>query len=760
MNFEQSTASSNPFTAALLKPALSEKCQLLTKLIQESNIKVLHQNFSALVQDIFGLHSSGWGIQHINPQQCSFECNILKEFLSCKGPMLRLVHKLQAESMLFRYDFPYSLLPPTFVNVPDGQQRIMQQIQNISFGATQFSNGTSNLKGQACIRVSAFEFYFYHFAYCITFATPLPPSQQQPHLYQQMNLKPDENLYFSLVDDYLMYFLPLDGSCPPNMRSPETNTQSTLRSQWMPNVSSMLRKTAAEQTNRLGVTTNEIWRSDLLVHIMVEFWLGQCHVQKQSARTQLPPTEDLLRAVRRLVKHMHYFVNVNTSSLVLSQLNDSQMDQFKQNIMCNCLQPRLFEFLSYCFDIWPLNNTFRIVLETWLSYIQPWRYINISNPDGQGEQRLSDSREVANVWYHFIASNLQFYNKLFYDSITRFLRMDLSRQANSMLLYRVAKIFSQPNLLSMIEEAEAATYGGEYQPMYCPSPGSYIALPRSVEVTRPPYLISSEELRKVVNQLLIVCQQALGTVKINTKQQAPDSASRILGFIGLSSLADVGDRNFSDSSWKKSEQQINDSMLMFVAMFDLGLPDLDRSYHWENDCGNPLGPEAPDCSIGEDGNIHLSQLGRYELMNNIKKLPVQPNCDPELQPIRSFENPTLVRLCYKVSTEINKKYGHMFQGWSSRNDFVGKLAKHCLNPYAFDDNSPHKYQQAAQKVLPPARLSLRFVAHYRIISYILLYFLFGWLFGTSIISSLFFLVVICILYCILKVFVTEYIFKP
>merc|ERR1712136_666034 len=103
------------------------------------------------------------------------------------------------------------------------------------------------------------------------------------------------------------------------------------------------------------------------------------------------------------------------------------MDHFIENLY-SILNPKLFDFLMLCFEVWPLDGSFRVVIETWLSYIQPWRYT--VHKSTNSELRLSGDRDIANAWYNFIFVNLPFYNKFLYLSFNRFLRMDLSTATN------------------------------------------------------------------------------------------------------------------------------------------------------------------------------------------------------------------------------------------------------------------------------------------------------------------------------------------
>nr|XP_002130431.1 sphingomyelin phosphodiesterase 4-like [Ciona intestinalis] len=736
---------------AFSKPTLSEKCKELTKIIDENTPKTLHHIYPHLIHTMFGIITPGWGIPHINPRQHALEFNLLRNFFGVDGPMLRLVHKLQGESILLRYDFPLNILPPALSYMGPVESSGLGY-PGRAFGNAPYTSTATFLKGQTCVRVSAFEFYFFHFAHVIINLLPPPQPTKSPLLPAFQSRKPvavDDNLYCSLVDDYLGYFLPIDGSYPPTMQSPVSNVQTPTRSSpWISHISSMIRKSPTKQTDNLGITQNEIWRSDTLVRVLVEFWLGQTTSTRINSTVKCP-TEEVAYAVRRLIKHMHYFQNVNSSSLSYSHLNDTVMESFKQNISCNFLQPRLLEFLGYCFNVWPLNSSFRIILETWLSYIQPWRYADASTVGKNVDMRLSTDRHVANAWYHFIASNLPFYTQLLKESLTRYLRMDLSKQANSLLLYRVAKIFNQPNLMEMIEEAEEAQYGGIPAHMHSPSPGSYIASGRindhnPINAT----VISSPELKEIVSQLLMVCQQALGTVQKLLDKNKPDFSTQVLKFIGFGDLCEVGPSNFNETSSKKSAQQLADSMQLLSEIFDVQIPELNESMRSvdTNQSQNPLGTDAPDCSLGEDGVVHLSSLGRHEIINNIKKLPVSIKCEPALQPIRSYECATLVRVLHSLSTYINKKYEAEFKQFCSLPGFSGKFAK-------FIFNIPHSPNTVDSNQLPT--ISFRFFAHYRTIFYTVMFFLLCYLFDYGVFRSFALFLFLSAIYLILKAVVLE-----
>lgn len=124
---------------------------------------------------------------------------------------------------------------------------------------------------------------------------------------------------------------------------------------------------------------------------------------------------------------------------------DSSIDQSRiaSEIIAKFYEVRLWKLVSFCLDKWPLNSSFRVVYETWLSYIQPWRYQS-------DNKRLPDALDMNNEWQQFVERNVHCYTTNLNDAMRRLLRTDLSRKENAQALFRISWIFSQPNLMQMI----------------------------------------------------------------------------------------------------------------------------------------------------------------------------------------------------------------------------------------------------------------------------------------------------------------------
>lgn len=170
-----------------------------------------------------------------------------------------------------------------------------------------------------------------------------------------------------------------------------------------------------------------------------------------------------MRVMRIFIKHLHYFSNSaknkyelgidtpfqynSSSGFVSPNLNDP-LDEFRKNLWSPKypLQKNLYIFLRLIFNRWPNDFSFRIPLETWLSFIQPWRYIPGKNNSNEMNQNYD--------WKSFVVENIFFYTNLFRQVINRISKqLDLNAN-NSLLIYRVLKVFSQDNIKGWIKEAE------------------------------------------------------------------------------------------------------------------------------------------------------------------------------------------------------------------------------------------------------------------------------------------------------------------
>lgn len=226
-----------------------------------------------------------------------------------------------------------------------------------------------------------------------------------------------------------------------------------------------------------------LYKCDVVLNIFAEIWLNNHSTSRQhdtnvnylkNYSNSFSCTVDHMRVVRIFVKHLHYFANscqkksyeinsnfhtqYNSGGIIGSTINDP-LDDLKRNLWSskNQFQLKLYKFLRQSFDQWPNDSSFRVPLETWLSYIQPWRYVSKNSSSDKNEDQnvpldLSD-------WKRFVVDNLCFYTIILRQVIGRMLKI-VDFKSNSLLVYRVTKVFAQDNLRDWIKEAEMGLLNG------------------------------------------------------------------------------------------------------------------------------------------------------------------------------------------------------------------------------------------------------------------------------------------------------------
>lgn len=109
--------------------------------------------------------------------------------------------------------------------------------------------------------------------------------------------------------------------------------------------------------------------------------------------------------------------------------------------MWTYFQKKLYVFLRHTLEHWPLDASFRLFLETWLSYVQPWRYVSSGSRTGNGANGAGSTDKVVDLkWQTFVAENLLFFTQFLRKVLLRFLRVELSSSKTSLMLYRISKV--------------------------------------------------------------------------------------------------------------------------------------------------------------------------------------------------------------------------------------------------------------------------------------------------------------------------------
>ncbi|XP_028830631.1 sphingomyelin phosphodiesterase 4 isoform X2 [Denticeps clupeoides] len=747
------------------KPLL-QRCQDLVKVIDDYSAKELHHIFPWLVESIFGSFDGvlvGWNLRFVQPR--TNEYNIALDFLHPSGPMLKLVYKLQAEE--HKYEVPISYLPgPVKASIQQGVLPDSPFFHNkLQFPMSGIPQMTFSML------LNPFEYYMFNFA----------SSLLAPKNYPAGNATSRDSAYFILVDSYLKYFLPTEGNVPS---SPFSDLRSSMsppppRSPAVPllgygaHITSLLKRHISHQPSvNADPAAQEIWRSETLLQVFVELWLHhyslEMYQKLQSPQVKEPfsPTEEHVLVVRLLVKHLHAFSNSlkpeQISSSPSPHSHASPLEEFKRVVVQRFVQQKLYVFLQHCFGHWPLDASFRSVLETWLSYIQPWRYTGEkNNPPVDGQVK-----SVPEQWASFVQENLLIYTKLFQGFLNRAVRTDLVNAKNAQMVFRVAKVFAQPNLADMIQkgeqfflEPEHVLHHRQNRVFLTPAHGGSFLSSRQPVATDAVFKVKSHvyslegqdcqykqmfgtELRYAVLRLVQIIGQARQTAKRISDQSAEVAANNSFFSwfnLGSSDLNNTftGAEGDDLGECVKTHEYLEKALDYLCQIFKLNAGQLSQLMANLASTQDDMGfKKLPDCILGDNGPV-LTDLGRMQIINGLRRFEIEYQGDPELQPIRSFENAFLVRLFYQLSSFLNERFGVHMEALCSRPDFLGRVGRHYLTSSSTvaerKRRSPAPRRNPERQHRP--RVSLRVLASYRTLLMALLIYLLGALLSLGLLSS-------------------------
>lgn len=374
---------------------------------------------------------AGWGLRTITRETAPVEFEYVYSFFVPLGPMFRLCYRLLSEPI--KFDVPIESLPPkTIQMLNNGRYPVFySDILNIDPYRRQV----------ASLQLNAFDYFILHFV--LHGMSPLHKQFPAALTVHNDHLK---TVYYFLTADYLCTFLPTD----PNSEVQPSNVYCSVKSATSMPMSPIVPMRQTKYLSRNLISHNftsnatniraaepsrsSYWRTESVLHLFIDTWLRY----DVDGIADLPSSE-FIQVVRVLVKQLHSFANSAeidvTPMASLRALAQPMMNAQINNFLCGIIQR------------WPLDSSFLVVLELWLSYIQPWRYtlnrqIGIENPQTQVC--------IPQKFEKFIMENAASYTQIFIQLLPRFERLDFTSLKNVTILYRLARVFSQSNLAQLL----------------------------------------------------------------------------------------------------------------------------------------------------------------------------------------------------------------------------------------------------------------------------------------------------------------------
>ncbi|TGZ73367.1 hypothetical protein CRM22_001568 [Opisthorchis felineus] len=744
--------------------ALSARINELSSFLAQSSLQELQGAFTSIVDSIFGFSDAhcGWDLHELNESNNARLFNEVRKFLSPSGRLLScIVNRITLEGVACKYDFPVSLLSTNSQNM----------IQCHGFTST-----------SCTVPLNAFEYYMFHFH-----AYPVHPKRRK-------NLKLnviEHSLYAAVFTDYLAFYFYVE---PTALASLSNHLQLA---KFAPQITMYQRSYFTDHNPQYPVDTMEfqahvsdknfLWQTEVFLQAIFEFLLswrsstGLLGITEFPAARILPvipqshaelsfkPTSAHLFLVRCFIKYLYYTAFHHTPP-------ESFQSPFQQLIyariacyhrfLCNmlCLPPtdlsattthhnlmvQLKHLIIYCFQHWPMDLSFEIVIETWLTSIQPWRYADTPQPRGSAPSPLAqqspplcspkkEPTDTAHSWVSFATQQYSLYVIPLLLFLQRSLRMDLRVPQNAHMVYRVAKILSQPGLKSMLCNAEEALLSQVADKTRIPlSEGTDVL--STVEQTG----LWGEIFRGVVADLVQAISTAVNeihsqTVKRSSLQQDASLWTRFTNFIA-DLILDNGDKDLRNA--QKCEQHLKDAASMLQVFFSVtqacpGGPHSSASTPspthvpgrllWDDISESPLLPARPtvdkqtphrrvqfvvdtpslhgdtptftistgaiprdrvaSCRISDDrpdavvtpfGWQQLTPLGRFQILMGQRRPELRCTGDREYLPACTYEVPVLVELFRFLSALINMKMRSRFITWCSTPGLLGWAARRLL----------------------------------------------------------------------------------
>ena len=102
------------------------------------------------------------------------------------------------------------------------------------------------------------------------------------------------------------------------------------------------------------------------------------------------------------------------------------------------LRKPFYKFFQFHLEHWPLTPSVKWIIEAWLTYIQPWKFLTVNN-----------QIKTFNFTSEFIKDNLLIYTDIYQLILKRYCIIDLTNEDNLIILHRILSIFySQAQIIN------------------------------------------------------------------------------------------------------------------------------------------------------------------------------------------------------------------------------------------------------------------------------------------------------------------------